>query len=106
MVSEKELLGIRLKNLREAKDLTQEGLAEIMDINSKYLSSIERGKENPTLDMFIKFADALDVEMWEIFDFGHEKSLEELKRTMNKFLKETDEEKLKMAFKVFRSVLR
>ncbi len=106
MGSGKKLLGIRIKSLREAKDLTQERLAERMDINSKYLSSIERGKENPTLDMLLNFADALDVEMWELFDFGHETSLEELKRTMNKFLKEMDEEKLKLAFKVFRSVMR
>jgi len=50
-----------------------------MDISPNYLSSIERGKENPTFDMFIKFSDALNVEMWELFDFGHEVSLGERK---------------------------
>jgi len=76
------------------------------DINAKYLSNIERGKENPTLDMLIKFADALEVEMWEIFDFGHEAGLKELRETTNKFLKELDEDNLRMAVKLLRALVR
>lgn len=106
MASKKELIGARIRSLREAKGMTQEGLAEVMDINAKYLSNIERGKENPTLDMLIKFADALEVEMWEIFDFGHGVSIKELRETINKFTKELDEEKLRMAVKLLRALVR
>jgi transcriptional regulator with XRE-family HTH domain len=106
MASKKELIGARIRSLREAKGMTQEKLAEVMDINSKYLSNIERGKENPTLDMLIKFADALKVEMWEMFDFGHEVGIKELKETLTKFMKEADEEKLKAAVKLLRAVMR
>ena len=106
MISKKELIGGRIKSLRESKGLTQEGLAEIMDINAKYLSNIERGKENPTLDMLIKFVDALEVEMWEIFDFGHEVGLKELRDTISKFMKDANEEKLKMVVKFLRAIMR
>lgn len=106
MSTKKELIGARIRSLREAKGLTQEKLAEVMDINSKYLSNIERGKENPTLDILIKFADALKVEMWEMFDFGHEVGIKELKETMTKFMKEADEEKLRTAVKLLRAVMR
>lgn len=106
MASKKELIGARIRSLREAKGITQEGLAEVMDINAKYLSNIERGKENPTLDMLIKFTDALEVEMWEIFDFGHEVGIKELRETINKFTKELDEEKLRMAVKLLRALVR
>jgi len=106
MVSKKELIGARIRSLREAKGMTQERLAEVMDINAKYLSNIERGKENPTLDMLIKFVDALGVEMWEIFDFGHEVNIKELRETMSRFLKENDEEKLRLAVKILRAVAR
>lgn len=34
--------------------------------------------------MLIKFADALEVEMWEPFDFGHEVNIKELLEAMNK----------------------
>lgn len=102
----KELFGARIKSLREAKGWTQEALAEKMDISSNYLSSMERGKENPTFDMLIKFAEALKVEMWEMFDFGHEGNTGELKDTVNKLLKEADNEKLKLLVKVARAVVR
>jgi len=106
MAEIKELIGARIKSIRDAKGMTQERLAEVMDINSKYLSNIERGKENPTLDMLIKLANALEVEMWEMFDFGHEVSLKELRETMGRFLKELDEDKLRMSVKLLRAVVR
>lgn len=102
----KELFGVRIKSLREAKGWTQEALAEKMDISSNYLSSMERGKENPTFDMLIKFADALKVEMWEMFDFGHEVGVKELKDALTKFMKVADEEKLRTAVKLLRAVIR
>ncbi|OGP11217.1 MAG: hypothetical protein A3G39_05405 [Deltaproteobacteria bacterium RIFCSPLOWO2_12_FULL_43_16] len=77
-----------------------------MDINTVYLSNIERGRANPTLNMLIKFVDALGVEMWEIFDFGHEASIKELREAMNRLLKESGEEKLRLAVKIMRAVAR
>lgn len=102
----KELFGARIKSLRETKGWTQEKLAEKMDISSNYLSSIERGKENPTFDMLVKFTEALGLEMWEIFDFGHEVGLKELREALNKLSKEADEEKLRAAVRILRAVMR
>lgn len=106
MEAVKILIGARIKSIREAKELTQEALAEKMDINTVYLSNIERGRANPTLNMLIKFTDALEVEMWELFDFGHEVNIKELREAMSKLLKESDEEKLRMAVKIMRAVAR
>ena len=47
-----------------------------------------------------------EVEMWEMFDFGHEVSRKELREDMGRFLKELDEEKLRMAVKLLRAVVR
>jgi len=60
----------------------------------------------PVLDMLIKLANALEVEMWEMFDFGHEVSLKELRETMSRFLKELDEDKLRISVKLLRAVVR
>ena len=56
--------------------------------------------------MLIKLANALEVEMWEMFDFGHEVSLKELRETMSRFLKELDEDKLRISVKLLRAVVR
>jgi transcriptional regulator with XRE-family HTH domain len=106
MIQKKKLFGKRLKNLRESKGWTQENLAEKMNISSNYLSSIERGKENPTFDMLIKFSDALEVEMWELFDFGHEAGPKELREMLGKFAMEIEEDKLKPAVQILRAIIK
>jgi transcriptional regulator with XRE-family HTH domain len=68
----KKLIGSRIKQLRRTQKYSQEKLAEIAGINSKYLSSIERGAENPTLDLFIKLAQALKVDLRELFEIDNE----------------------------------
>jgi transcriptional regulator with XRE-family HTH domain len=106
MMAAQKLFGARIKSLRKSRSWTQEYLAEKMDISPNYLSSIERGQENPTFDMLMKFSDALKVEMWELFDFGHEAGPKELQEILNRFAKETDEEKLRLAVKVLRAMAR
>jgi len=67
---------------------------------------MERGTENPTLDMFIKLASALEVEMWEMFDFEHVVSHKELKKAIQKFTRTSDEPTLRLALKILRAVTR
>ena len=102
----KELIGSRIKELRKKKGLSQEELSEKAEITPNYLSRIERGTENPTLDMFIGLANALDVEMWEIFDFRHRSSRKDLKSILNKITVEADENQLMLAVKILRAVMR
>ncbi len=72
-MDERKLLGLRVKHLRQLRGYTQEQLAERIDINAKYLSSIERGVENPTLGLLIRLARGLQVDLYELFQFeaGH-----------------------------------
>lgn len=105
-MNRKELIGNRIKELRRNKELSQEQLSERVEITPNYLSRIERGTENPTLDMLIRLADALEVEMWEIFDFGHKVNRKDLKMTLNKLVGDADEETLRLAVKILRAVLR
>ncbi len=63
----RKLIGSRIKNLRRARGYSQERLGEIIGINPKYLSSVERGRENPTLDLFIRLSQGLKVGIHEIF---------------------------------------
>jgi transcriptional regulator with XRE-family HTH domain len=60
----KELLGRRIQELRKARKLSQEAVAERAGISTQYVSNIERGKENPTLDMLFTLADTLRADRW------------------------------------------
>src|SRR4030066_711898 len=100
----KGLIGRRIQELRKRSGLSQEKVAEKADINPHYLSRIECGKENPTLDMLIKLSNALEVEMWEMFDFGHVAGRRDLKDSLQRFIKTTDEATLRLALKLIRAV--
>lgn len=54
-------IGSRIKAAREQAHLTQEDLAEIIDISPTHMSVIERGVKTPKLDTFVKIANALNL---------------------------------------------
>ena len=58
---DKKDFGIRLRNLRNEANLTQEELAEKAEISSAYLGEVERGKKVLGVDKFIKIVKALGV---------------------------------------------
>lgn len=58
---DKEKLGERLREVRKDKGLTQEELGEMSDIGNKYISKIETGQADISLDCFLRLANALET---------------------------------------------
>ena len=56
-----EAIGRRIKAAREKKQLTQEQLAELVDLSPMHVSVIERGIKLPKLETLINIANILDV---------------------------------------------
>lgn len=54
-------IGSRIKEARERAHLTQEELAEKVDISPTHMSVIERGVKTPKLDTFVKIVKALNL---------------------------------------------
>ena len=54
-------VGRRIKAAREKKRLTQEQLAELVDLSPMHVSVIERGVKLPKLETLINIANVLDV---------------------------------------------
>ncbi len=61
--------GLRVRELRLASGLSQEAFANKHGFARSYLSKIERGKSNLALDAIARLADALGVEVEELFKF-------------------------------------
>ena len=102
----KKLIGKQIKILRQASGMSQEELAEKVSLSAKYLSRIERGNANPTLDTFMKLADSLQVEVSELLHYEYEKSPKELKQFISRIAREDDEAKLRLAAKILKAVYR
>ena len=60
-------LGMRIRYLRKNKQWSIEDLALEASINKNYLSDLERGKRNPTLNILDKIANALDIDLETLF---------------------------------------
>jgi len=100
----KQMIGSRIKQLRKARDLSQEELSEKVGMSSKYLSSIERGNENPTLDTFIRLAMSLNTEVFEVFNYSNELSDKESKKFLIDLIKNSNKERLELTAKIIQAI--
>jgi len=65
--------GLRVRELRLARGLSQEELAFKVGIHRTYLGGVERGERNPSLKNIAAIAMALNISLRELFSFeGHE----------------------------------
>jgi transcriptional regulator with XRE-family HTH domain len=62
-------LGRRIAELRRARKLTQEQLAEAVEYSVEFISLVERGVNAPSVAGLEKFAKVLKVEIKELFTF-------------------------------------
>ena len=60
------VLGRNLQTLRRKKALTQEALRDATQVSQQYLSELENGKRNPSIELVAKLATALGVEPMEL----------------------------------------
>ena len=61
--------GAKLAYIKKSKKLSQMKLAELVDMNFNYIGQIERGEANVTIKTMKNIADALDIEVSELFNF-------------------------------------
>ena len=107
MRTTKQLLGARIKEIRRERGLSQEELSEQVGIDAKHLSRIEVGGSYPSLDTLEKIGKILNVELKDFFEFSHLlEDRKEMKDALNSLMKEATEERLKLAIKVLRAIVR
>lgn len=63
----KTRFGKAIRRRRRELDLSQEKLAEISGLHRTYISSIERGQRNPSLENIENLAKALDISISSLF---------------------------------------
>ncbi len=62
----------KIKELREKHNLTQEALAEKVDVTRQTILFLEKGKYNPSLRLAYRIAKLLKATIEEIFSFEDE----------------------------------
>lgn len=60
--------GKRLATIRKQKSITQEKLADLIDVHRTYIGFIEQGKRNPSIGNVYKIATALGVKISKLLE--------------------------------------
>lgn len=105
MSDEKELLGARIKELRKGKGLTQQQLAEMIEIDPKHLSKIEVGNSYPSLYNLEKITNALNVKMQDLFKFEQHRNRKELIKDINEMLNNANDDSVKLTHKILSDIV-
>jgi len=58
--------GRKLRSLRKEQGISQEELAARANLHRTYVSSVERGERNVTIETIEKLADALNLQMADL----------------------------------------
>lgn len=64
-ILEKVKENIRIERLR--KRMSQEKLAEMVNVSAKYINMIENKESNPSITIVIKICEALDIDLNTIY---------------------------------------
>ena len=94
------IIGERLKKARTDKNLTQEKLAEKLDVSIAFLSRIERGSSHISLKRLSQICDILNISEGSILNGSSNNSTNYLSSEFNSLLKNVSPEKQKLIYKI------
>ena len=104
MKETKRLLGLRIKELRKERNLTQDQFAELANIDFRSLSHIECGDTFPTKSLS-DIAKAFNISISELLDFEHHKySIEEMKDYIHNSIDNISEKDITIIFRMIKSM--
>lgn len=68
-VTKLKILGENIKEARKAKNLSQNALADLLDISREHLAKIETAKRTVSLGLLFNLCDVLNVSEKELLNF-------------------------------------
>ncbi len=98
------LIGKIIKKLRTEKNLTQEELAEKIDISTNYLSKVERGLSRLNTESFLKMAEILSFSLEDFGISNKNYQLNKDKEEILKILLAASPKKLKAYLEVLKTI--
>lgn len=96
----KEAFAQRLKEIRKKRGLTQEKLAELVEVAPRHISFIETAKSFPSADLIERLCKVLQISYADIFKFRNEFSRKELIDNLSKIIIKLDTNKLNYLYKI------
>lgn len=100
MALDYNIIGQRIKKARQNKHLTQEDLAEKLDVSVAFLSRIERGSSHINLKRLNQICDILNITEGQILNGSSGNSKDYLNAEFSELLKSSSSEEQKLIYKI------
>ena len=100
MVPNYSIIGMKLKQARIDKKITQEKLAELLDVSVAYVSRVERGSTELSLKRLIQICNLLEISTGCILDDVIPTSNSYLNVAFSDLLKNCPTEKINLIYNV------
>ena len=100
MAIDYSVIGQRIKKARLAKNMTQEELAEQIDISVAFLSRVERGNSHINLKRLNQLCDLLDVSEGYLLNGSSNTATNYLNKEFSELLKNCSPDKQKLIYDV------
>ena len=104
MALDYSIIGERLKQARHAKKMTQEQLAEKLDVSVAFLSRVERGHSHLNLNRLSQVCKFLDVSEGYILSGSSEDSKSYLDEDFKKILDKCSPEKQRLIYNIAKTI--
>lgn len=98
-------LGQRIKELRKAKKFTQAQLSEMIGMETTNFCKLENGGQLPKEENIEKIATALNVNVKDLFDFGHIKPRKILEDELITTIKNAPDKELELYHRIVFSII-
>lgn len=99
----KKLLGKKIQKIRKTRGITQEKLAELVELDTSSISHIENGKYYPSAENLEKLLKVLNVTPSELFIMESNAPTKELIKEMNLAMQNNDD-LTRLMYKFYKSV--
>ena len=99
-----KIIGERIKVIRRKKGLTQEDLAEEMDVTVAYLSRIENGRSTINLKRLLEVCNILETNPGELLLGVSLEDKSYLSKELSEVLKKCDMEKQRLIYEIAKLV--
>lgn len=94
-----KLIGLKIKEIRRSKNISQEKLAEMVSMNTRSILRLENAQSSPTLETLEKIAQALNVDIKLFFETETLETREQIINDINKNLNIMSDKDLKNFYK-------
>lgn len=100
----KKAFAEKLKEIRKSKGLTQEQLAELVNVAPRHISFIETARSFPSCDLLERLCKVLNINYSMLFDYGDDMTREEIIEHIFKTVENLDDKKLKYIYKMVSAI--